>query len=154
MAGAPGAVEVITMNSILYNAIAAAIERRNGEPRISASWVANEAIMKIDPGRISVPAIYAAALEHAKQHARALLRNNPQHELFTKVQAYYPAARSKRDDPEYVRRDYDCMSQEDVDYNALRLGAASDALAKHRDALLAWWDMRPKKAERQAPQRS
>lgn len=138
----------------LYNAIAAAIERRNGEPRVSASWVANEAIIKIDPGRISVPAIYAAALEHAKQHARALLRktfdpreeDNPQHELFTKVQAYYPAARSKRDDPEYVRRDYDCMSQEDVDYNASRLGAASEALAKHRDALLAWWDMRPKNA--------
>lgn len=138
----------------LYNAIAAVIERRHGEPRISASWVANEALMKIDPGRVSVPAIYAGCLEHAKQHARALLRktldpidkDNPQHELFTQLQPYYPAARSKGKDPEYVRLDYDCMSQDDSYHNVSRFRRTSEALSEHADALETWELMRPKKA--------
>lgn len=167
----------------LYNAIAEIIETRRGEPSINAMWVAHEAMQKVDPDRISVPCVYGGCSEHAKQYARGLLRKkfnpvapeNPQHELFTKLQWRYPAARDDlrgeresralellengdvknlaegrqqaasempSDDPSYLLRDK--MSEEDVEYNVRHFRLASEALAKHADALQSWWDGRPR----------
>ena len=135
----------------LYRVIASIIENRRDESRINAAWVANEALQQADPTRTSPPGVYGFAIEHAKQHARGLLRKsfdpsepeNPQHELFTVLQWRYPAARDKSDpadQPSYVLREY--MSKDDVRFNVMHFRMASEALAKHADALQSWWDGR------------
>jgi hypothetical protein len=137
----------------MTTAIAAIIEARcAADDRIRPSWVAQEAMQKFDPGRVTHIAIYATASEGAKQIARRLLRkadpvaeDNPQRELFTgHLQSFYAAARSNGDDPEFVRRDYAVMTSDDSKYNIDRMRAQSDALAQHADALETWENKRPK----------
>lgn len=137
----------------LYTAIAAIIERRRDEQKINAAWVANEAMQTVDPDVISIPCVYAASLEHAKQYARGLLRKtfdpvegeSPQHELFTELQWRYPTRRPRGEEPVYVLRE--AMVEDDVEYNVERFLASSEALERHARALRAWW-VRHKKLAR------
>lgn len=127
--------------------VAQIIEGRRAETKINPSWVANEAVQKWDPAGISPSCVRHGCLQHTKQVARQLLRaafdprepDNPQHELFTGLQWRYPAA-PDGGEPTYVLRA--AMRQEDVAHNVQNFRLASEALAKHADALESWWEER------------
>jgi hypothetical protein len=134
-------------------AISAIIEARcEKDDRIRPSWIAQEAMQKFDPKRLTHIAIYATASEGAKQIARRILRkidpvadDNQQQELFTgHLQSFYAADRPNGDDPEFVRRDYSVMTESDSRYNIDRMRAQSESLAQHADALETWENKRPK----------
>jgi hypothetical protein len=48
----------------LTAAISKVIERRNGESRINPSWVAHEAMLILDPKRVSVPSVAMSCIDH------------------------------------------------------------------------------------------
>lgn len=130
-------------------AVTKIIEETKDETFVSPTWVAMRAILILDPQKISPAAVRWLAIEHLKHVARKLLAklfdstqpDSPQHEIFTGLQSRYPVAGSgSNKNPQYVKRDE--MSYGDVVFNVDRFRKASESLAKHADALLAWWDGR------------
>lgn len=128
------------------------IDQRRDEPRVSPTWVATEAMVKLDPGRVSLPLVYLGCHLHLRQIARGQLRlhfEDPaaaadddlaQHELFPDLQRRYPAARPKRrptSEPEYVL--LEAMSDADYTFNLNRLRREGRAKLDHADALEAHW---------------
>jgi hypothetical protein len=132
------------------------IEIRRGQPRISPSWVATEAMFDLDRRRIverDHPMIWQGCHLQLRQIARQLLaqrfeRGEEEEDLlFKDLQWRYPTARTAAvdaEEPEYVLRDL--MTDEDVAYNVARLRAEALAKLQHADALEAWGRDRGKAA--------
>jgi hypothetical protein len=122
------------------------IELRHGQPRISPSWVATEAMHDLDLLRTverEHPIIWTGCHLHLRQISRQLLAQRfeqgeeTEDLLFKELQVRYPSARTANaDDPEYVLRDL--LSNEDIAYNVARLRAEALAKLQHADALEAW----------------
>lgn len=123
----------------LWNAIAAVINRDSLQPRINPAWVANEALMSLDPTRISPTAVYNGCLLQARQVARGMLRGKfeteetSQHSLFPDLQPRYPVKHEGSSEPEYILLEQ--MSDGDIEYNVERLRSEAEAKLKHADAL-------------------
>ncbi|MGI9403061.1 MAG: hypothetical protein ACR2OF_00945 [Hyphomicrobium sp.] len=129
----------------LREILSTVLNKRAGEVSISPAWLATEAMIYIDPDRISPSLVYQAAHLQLRQLGRDLCRKqyteaiegDPQHRLFPDLQARYPTCRSaSEDDPEYVKLEH--LTQEDVDYNVARLRAEASAKMAHARALEAW----------------
>ncbi len=129
--------------------VAKIIETRRNEKRINPSWIATEALLEIDPDKVSVPLVYLGCHLELRQIARGLLRQhfeNPsspaddevaQHDLFPDLQRRYPSARSKEAaEPEYVLLDE--MTDSDIWFNVGRLRKEGTAKLRHADALEAF----------------
>lgn len=141
----------------LTDIIARIIETRRDQSKISPSWVATQAMVELDPTRLSIPLVYLAAHLELRQIARGLLRQwfeedeedpeneSKQHELFPGLQRRYPVARNKGDEPEYVRLEE--MTDEDGEYNMTRLRREAMAKLHHVDALAAYLRQRRMAAE-------
>lgn len=146
------------MNRELSDAINGIIANNRTAPKIFPTWVANEAMLKIDPDRVSPPAVYQGCLLYARQLARDWLRKTferdddseagpaAQHELFPELQARYPTRRNKGGEEQYVL--LDDMSADDVAYNVSRLRSEAEAKGKHADALEAWGRKHRRRAQR------
>lgn len=138
--------------SELYDVIDNIIENEKDEVGISAPWVANKAMITVDPNRISVPCVYFGCLEHAKQYAMRKLgkkfdatdNDNPQFELFTELQWRYPKRPVPDAERRYILLEY--MVEDDIEYNETRFLLASESLAKHARALRAYWNGKCKSA--------
>jgi hypothetical protein len=125
-------------------------QAKKSQVRVSASWIATEAMASIDPGHIAPDLIYLAANLHLRQIARSLFRSrfedgaefDAQHSLFPNLQTRYPAAHSADREPEYVL--LESLDEADVIFNVERLRAEASAKMKHADALEAWWQSKPK----------
>lgn len=124
-------------------------EFRTDEIRVSAAWLATEAMQRLDPNKTAPTLVYLAAHLQLRQLARSLFRHKfeadddgevEQHELFPDLQRRYPAAHSTDAEPEYVLLEH--LTQEDVAFNVHRLRAEADAKMRHADALEAWWQDR------------
>lgn len=127
----------------LKETVAAVINRRRMESRINPVIIATEALLELDPHRLSPHWVQIAAHLQLRQNARELLRSNvdgdkaEQHEMFPGLQKRYPTARSEVNaDPEYVLLEF--MTKEDVAYNVQRLRREAVAKRKHAEALEAW----------------
>ena len=130
----------------LRELVARIIEMRLGQPRISPSWVATEAMYDLDRGRAvehDHPMIWQGCHLQLRQIARQLLAQRfecgeeEQELLFKDLQWRYPTARSATaEEPEYVLRDL--MTDEDIAYNVGRMRAEALAKLEHADALEAW----------------
>lgn len=126
--------------------LASIYERRRTEVRVSPSWLATEAMMRLDPSRASHPIEYALAHLQLRQLARALCAKRwekddqgetEQHELWPQLQARYPVVRTSADqEPEYVLLEH--MSGEDISFNVARLRSEAEAKLMHADAFEAW----------------
>lgn len=139
----------MTTEKELHEVLARIYERRCDEIRVSAAWLATEAMIELDPDRISPPRVYAAAHLELRQLARSILRSaaDPtetgaeQHELFPGLQRRYPTARGiTAEEPEYVKLEH--LTEEDVRFNVARLRAEATTKLAHADALEAWWQNR------------
>lgn len=128
-----------TMDDV-SSVIASIIERNRTEGRIEPGWVANEAMMTLDPTRVSPPAVYFGCTLWARQIAREQLRKkfegqkeNAQHDLFPELQWRYPAAHDGPGQPNYVL--LELMTDADIAYNVDRLRQEAEAKLAHADAL-------------------
>lgn len=139
----------------LNDTISQMIVTNRATSRINPTWVANEAMQKLDPKRVSPPSVYHGCLMYARQIARERLRktferddetaaDTAQHELFPELQARYPAKRSKSGEEQYVL--LDDMTADDVAYNVNRLRQEAISKEKHADALEAWGRKHAKKS--------
>lgn len=137
----------------LHQLLVAIYERRRDEVRVSPSWLATEAMIEIDPDRISPSRVYMAAHLELRQLARGICRrvadpteeSTEQHEMFPGLQKRYPEARTANsDEPQYVLLEH--LSEEDVAFNVRRLRAEASAKMAHADALEAWWQNRQQPA--------
>jgi hypothetical protein len=140
----------MTEEQKLQNLLQEIYESRKRDSRVSAAWLATEAMQELDPDRITQPLIYLAAHLELRQLARQILRKrfepdeeeertrDAQHELFPHLQRRYPAFHESGIDPEYVL--LEDLTEKDVKFNINRL--RSEALAKlnHARALEAWWE--------------
>jgi hypothetical protein len=132
----------------LTTIVAKIIETRRDEVRINPSWIATEALLEIDPEKVSLPLVYLGCHLELRQIARGLLRQHfeeppspadelIQHELFPDLQRRYPSARSKASsEPEYVLLDE--MTDSDIWFNVGRLRKEGVAKLRHADALEAF----------------
>jgi hypothetical protein len=130
----------------LRELVARIIELRRGQPRISPSWVATEAMYDLDRRRTverEHPMIWEGCHLQLRQIARQLLAQRfeqgeeTEDLLFKDLQWRYPSVRSANtEEPEYVLRDL--LSDEDIAYNVGRLRAEALAKMQHADALEAW----------------
>jgi hypothetical protein len=134
----------------LADIVSKIIHTRRVETRISPSWVATEAILQIDPTKVSLPLVYLGCHLELRQIARGLLRlhfediadpsddEQAQHEMFPHLQWRYPAERKKGADaePEYVRLEE--LSKADIAFNVKRLRREGRAKLAHADALEAF----------------
>ncbi len=116
---------------------------RSDQERISPSWLATEAMLELDPDRVSPNLVYGAAHLELRQVARGILRKIPedkeeQHDLFPDLQKRYPVARSSNEEPEYVLLEK--MTEEDVSWNVHRLRTEGNTKLRKADALEAWWE--------------
>ena len=124
------------------------IDERRTERRISPSWVATEAMVIIDPDRVSPQLVRLGCHLELRQIARSVLRTrfaeadedeeaSKQHEMFPELQWRYPTSRSSHlEEPEYVR--LEDMTDDDVSYNVARLRSEAMRKLAHADALEAW----------------
>lgn len=127
-------------------------ESRGDAIRVSAAWIATEAMQSIDPNRVAPDLVYLAAHLQLRQLARAIFRQRfeeqspetEQHNLFPDLQHRYPAAHARDADPEYVLLEH--LTERDVKFNLARLRATGLAVLRHADALEAWWNSRPEQA--------
>jgi hypothetical protein len=134
----------------LADIISKIIHTRRDQQRISPSWVATEAMLEIDPSRVSLPLVYLGCHLELRQIARGALRlhfedpadpsedEEAQHEMFPDLQWRYPAARQRGADaePEYVRLEE--MTKADIAFNVKRLRREGRAKLAHADALEAF----------------
>jgi hypothetical protein len=129
--------------------VAKIIETRRNEVRINPSWIATEALLEIDPEKVSLPLVYLGCHLELRQNARGLLRQHfedpwspadddiAQHDLFPDLQRRYPSARSKAaSEPEYVLLDE--MTDSDIWFNVGRLRKEGTTKLRHADALEAF----------------
>ena len=126
----------------LGDIVAHIIEARRSQVRINPSWIATEALKEIDPANRSVELVSLGCHLQLRQIARAQCRKlfedgggndeEPTFSEFEQLQWRYPAARtgSKKDDPEYVLRDY--MTDDDIAYNIDRLRSEALNKGQHR----------------------
>lgn len=124
-------------------AIGTIVNRDSSKSRINPSWIANEAMLILDPERISIPAVYHGCALHARQLAREMLRDryasedeSSQDSLFSDysdLQPRYPMKHDGKSEPEYVL--LNDMTDEDILYNVERLRLEAKAKMKHADAL-------------------
>lgn len=133
----------------LTDIVARIIDEYRGEPRISPSWVATQAMAELDPDRSSVRLVYLGCHLELRQIARSVLRmrfededgrdddDDPtrQHELFPELQWRYPTARSRDAEPEYVRLEF--LTDGDIQFNVERLRREGRSKLAHADALEA-----------------
>lgn len=128
------------------------IDTRRHAPRVSPTWIATEAIVTLDPGRISVPLVYLGCHLQLRQIARAQLRLHfeepaaasddelAQHELFPDLQRRYPTERKRKrfgdNEPEYALLEE--LSETDIAFNVRRLRREGRAKLAHADALEAY----------------
>ena len=135
------------------------VETRRDRRGVHPSWVATEAMVKLDPRRWvqrKHPLIYKAAHLELRQIAREKCRLKwmpdddesdaalEKHPLFPELQWRYPVARSKGEDSEYVLLEE--LADTDVAFNVRRLRCSAVAHTRHADALEAWGRDRPKRA--------
>jgi hypothetical protein len=132
----------------LREIVARVIDTRRNTPRISPTWVANEAMFDLDRTREverRFVLIWIGCNLELRQIARSMLagkykgseEQRDRDSLFPDLQWRYPTARSEEfEEPEYVLRDI--MSDGDVKYNVARLRAEASAKNQHADALEAW----------------
>jgi hypothetical protein len=128
-------------------------DRRAGEVTVSPASLAAEAMIALDPDRLTDLTIASAANLQFRQIARAICRGvKPDHEeseqfeidFHEVLQTRYPTARSvKSEDPEYVLLDH--MSDEDFAWNIQRLTREADAKTAHARALAEYWDSKKHK---------
>lgn len=125
----------------LSKTIADIVVRNKVQSRIKPTWVANEAMIILDPGRVSISSVYNGCLMHACQIARELLRKQfekqpeetSQHHLFPELQWRYPVEHTSKSEPEYVL--LEDMTDADIKYNVSRLRTEAETKLKHADAL-------------------
>jgi len=126
--------------------IASIYERSEHAIKVSPSWLATEAMAKLDPDKISPHLVYLGCHLQLRQIARSICRAKfepddeeaEQHALFPDLQKRYPIVRQSRDDePEYILLEH--MSKDDVLFNVARLRKEASAKLVHADALEAWW---------------
>lgn len=116
--------------------------------RIRPSWLATEAMVRLDGEKKSPPEVYRLAHLQLCQIARSICaqrfeedeEDTEQHSLFPNLQKRYPAARSKGQEPEYVQLEH--MKKRDFDYNIRRLRREGRAKLRHADALQAHAEQR------------
>lgn len=136
----------------LSDIVAAIIERRHDQTRISAAWIATEAMKELDADRIAPPLVFLGCHLELRQIARSLLRGTfegdsepgAQHNLFPELQRRYPVARSRGDEAVYVL--LEDLTKADVKYNVNRLLSEADSKIKHARALEAWDAKRRRRA--------
>lgn len=129
----------------LSEVVEAIYATKTAQIRLSAAWLATEAMLKLDGGHLSPPLVYSGCHMHLRQVARELLRGKggekgdadaDQHELFVGLQKRYPVSHAgsmRPEEREYVLLEY--MTQADIDWNVARLRAEADAKSRHADAL-------------------
>src|SRR5260370_32184975 len=111
------------------------INGRKSEERVSPSWIATEAMTKLDAADLqqSKPLVYLAAHLQLRQIARQACRKQfydeeddaldpAQQELFPGLQQRHPAAHSAQEEPSYALRE--AMGAKDVGFNVKRLRRA------------------------------
>lgn len=121
------------------------IEACQGQSRINPSWVATGMYNAFDPQHVAPPEVRVGCHLHFRQVARSFLRkkyaqSSPeedvsiQHELFPQLQKRYPVAHTDLNaDSEYVL--FEDMTEEDYDWNIMRLEKEATAKQAHADAL-------------------
>jgi hypothetical protein len=129
------------------------IELRRGEVSISPTWVAQEAMIELDPERQAPMLVYAGCTLQLRQIARGELRKKfdpdddgrgDTHDLFPELQHRYPTARSARDaEPEYILLEH--LTSVDISYNVARLRSEAAAKMAHADALQAYGREHPER---------
>lgn len=124
--------------------------REHGD-KIKPTWVANDALKRLDK-RSRAPALvrYAASLE-CRQIAREILRatfepettdeivNAPSHQLLENMRPMYPLRPGKEEEPTYVAPEHDDFDEADMLFNYHRDKAAGASVIRSADALYAWW---------------
>jgi hypothetical protein len=127
--------------------VARVVDMKRSEVRISPSWVATEAMIVIDPSKVSPPLAYLGCHLELRQIARQLLRKwfeteetddeMVQHELFPGLQRRYPISKADSgEEPVYVR--LEDMTEADIAYNVARLEREGHAKLAHANALRAF----------------
>lgn len=118
------------------------VNTNKSEAYLAPEWVANEVMRRVDPRRVSLPAVYGGCNLYIRQVARSLLREKfelqetCQHELWPELQWRYPTKPEKSRKPVYVL--LELMSAADIAYNVERLRKEANAKEKHADALERW----------------
>lgn len=134
----------------LSDAISQIIIDNRTTSRIFPTWVANEAMQKLDPERVAPPAVYHGCMMYARQVARERLRKTFEADVvdsdeqrlpftdaeYPELQARYPTKRGKDGEEQYVL--LADMTADDVAYNVTRLRLEAQSKEKHADALEAW----------------
>lgn len=123
-------------------------EKRKDMAMFDPSWFATEALTELDPDLSGHDDARVLAHLHLRQIAREVLRRKfeiscdetEKHDMFPDLQAHYPAARTKGEEPRYIKLEH--MAVEDVEFNVHRLRGEAEAKLKHADALEAWWQSR------------
>lgn len=119
----------------------AIINNDRTEVRISPKWIAEQVLKKVDPRRVSVPAVYGGCNLYVRQIARGLLRETfeeketAQHNLWPELQWRYPVERAKHEEPTYAL--LETLREADYIYNAKRMIRDIASRTKHLDAFWA-----------------
>jgi len=125
------------------------IDTRRGQPSISPSSVATEAMLVLEAAWMQnpteYPLVYIGCHLELRQIARTILRERfePEedadkitHPLFPELQWRYPIARPKTEEPQYVL--LELLRREDWRFNVNRLRADAESRLKHADKLEGW----------------
>lgn len=133
----------MTEHSRLYEIVSAVYEDHKDLGSISPSWLATEAIVRIDFPRSLHEVGYVGCHLQMRQIARGFCRQRfdptetHEDDLFHgMLQQRYPAAHSVDEEPVYLL--LETLSDTDVAYNVARLRKEADAKLRHADALEAW----------------
>jgi hypothetical protein len=134
----------------LTEIVAQVIENHRREPEISPSWIATEAMSKLNATWMLTSdrdkqLVYKGCHLELRQIARSLLRNRfePEedvdkltHPLFPELQLRYPVTEKEDAEPRYVL--LESLGHIDWKFNVRRLRADAGSRLKHADALEAW----------------
>lgn len=143
----------MTEETELHQILTRLYEQRGQERAISPAWLATEAMIELDPERVSPHRVYIAAHLELRQLARGICRKRSepeseateQHEMFPFLQRRYPEARSANtEEPQYVLLEH--LTADDVKFNVQRLRSEASTKLAHADALEAWWQNRAEAA--------
>lgn len=127
----------------LRDILAGIYERYRNEIRVSPSWLATEAMLKLDPDQVSPHLVYIGCHLELRQLAREFCRGKfmpavddiiEPDDLFPDLQKRYPSAQTADDEePNYVLLDH--MTDADIAFNVARLRSEAEAKLRHADRL-------------------
>lgn len=141
--GKRGKVEDSSLRELVENVYL----KRPDQHEISPAWLATEVMLALGFKQAKNPTVYLAAHLQFRQVARQLLGDryasadppdeDAQHPLFPELQARYPIARKRGEEPTYRMLEY--LQDADVAYNVERLRSEARAKLKHADSLAQWY---------------